>query len=222
MREQLSAQLHLLLVNEFQDTDPLQVELVEALCGRQLADGKLFFVGDHKQSIYRFRGADPHVFRRLRDETPATGRQTLSLNFRSQPAILSFVNALFWHELGDDYEPLRPEHPQVSPTPAVEFLWAASPNGTRENTRLRRQREADWIARRLRRLLDSGAPSCAMSKRPKLAERRHARPRPAMSRSCFAPCPTSIYTKTRSAATASTTTWSAVTLSTPSRKSSIS
>ena len=60
-----------LLVDEFQDTDPLQVELVRALCDGRVADGKLFFVGDYKQSIYRFRGADPHVFRRLRDEIPA-------------------------------------------------------------------------------------------------------------------------------------------------------
>ena len=55
--------MRLLLVDEFQDTDPLQVELVKALCDDGLLRGKLFFVGDYKQSIYRFRGADPHVFR---------------------------------------------------------------------------------------------------------------------------------------------------------------
>jgi len=67
----------------------------------------LFFVGDYKQSIYRFRGADPSVFRRLRDEIPPAGRLPLSVNFRSQHAILDFVNALFCEELGPDYEPLR-------------------------------------------------------------------------------------------------------------------
>ena len=73
----------------------MQVELVEALCDGRAAGGKLFFVGDYKQSIYRFRGAEPHVFRRLRERDPAGGRLPLSLNFRSQPAVLDFVNALF-------------------------------------------------------------------------------------------------------------------------------
>ena len=86
------------LVDEFQDTDPLQVELVQALCDGQVAGGKLFFVGDYKQSIYRFRGADPGVFQQLRQEIPAAGRLPLSLNFRSQPAVLEFINALFCEE----------------------------------------------------------------------------------------------------------------------------
>ncbi|MEX0678243.1 MAG: UvrD-helicase domain-containing protein [Pirellulales bacterium] len=171
----LSARVTLLLVDEFQDTDPLQVELVEALAGEGLKDGKLFFVGDYKQSIYRFRGADPHVFRRLRERTPAAGRQSLSLNFRSQPAILHFVNALFWDDLGADYEPLRPHRPQVSPLPAVEFLWAPAVHDGkgkgREKVDQLRSREADWIARRIRAMLDSGEPivwdaKAAEAKRP--------------------------------------------------------
>lgn len=153
----LSQHVTLLLVDEFQDTDARQVQLVEALCGAGVRDGKLFFVGDHKQSIYRFRGADPRVFRGLRQRTPQAGQQSLSLNFRSQPAILDFVNALFRDDL-DDYEPLRPHRPQVGPVPSVEFLWApadpASPR--RETVDELRHREADWIARRMRALLDDG------------------------------------------------------------------
>ena len=53
--QSLAAPLRLLLVDEFQDTDPVQIEIVEALCGNELTRGKLFFVGDSKQSIYRFR-----------------------------------------------------------------------------------------------------------------------------------------------------------------------
>jgi len=158
LRKRLSGQIRLLLVDEFQDTDPLQVELVEALCDDELLGGKLFFVGDYKQSVYRFRGADPRVFRRLRERIPAEGRLPLSLNFRSQPAILSFINALFCESLGPDYEPLRPHRPQVAPTPAVEFLWATEEepqSGAGAAERLRR-READWIARRIRALLDAG------------------------------------------------------------------
>jgi ATP-dependent helicase/nuclease subunit A len=160
--QRLSSNLTLLLVDEFQDTDPLQVQLVEALCGAGLGGGlergKLFFVGDYKQSIYRFRGADPHVFRRLRNQTPAEGRQSLSLNFRSQPAILNFVNALFWDDLGENYEPLRPHRAQVSPPPAVEFLWAAPGGHGKEKVQQLRDCEADWIARRIAQLLDDGEP----------------------------------------------------------------
>jgi len=170
LRKRLAGQLRLLLVDEFQDTDPLQVELVKALCDDEYLRGKLFFVGDYKQSIYRFRGADPTVFRRLRDEIPSAGRLPLSVNFRSQPAILGFVNALFCEELGPDYEPLRSLREESGPASAVEFLWAnslgtevhspqplaASPlddMGRRE--RLMRT-EADWIARRIRNMLEAG------------------------------------------------------------------
>ncbi len=107
LRQRLAAQTKLLLVDEFQDTDPLQVELVRALCDGRVADGKLFFVGDYKQLIYRFRGADPHVFRRLRDEIPAAGRLPLTCNFRSQPGVIDFINRLFAREMGPEYEPLE-------------------------------------------------------------------------------------------------------------------
>ena len=59
LRKRLAAQIRLLLVDEFQDTDPLQVEMVKSLCDNEHLRGKLFFVGDYKQSIYRFRGAEP-------------------------------------------------------------------------------------------------------------------------------------------------------------------
>lgn len=161
LRERLAGQIRLLLVDEFQDTDPLQVELVKALCGANWNDGKLFFVGDYKQSIYRFRGANPKVFAELRDQTPVAGQQSLTLNFRSQPAILYFVNALFWHEL-EHYEPLVPHRPQVSRTPAIEFLWAApqhpATESKKESREEQRAREARWIAARLREMLDSGEP----------------------------------------------------------------
>jgi ATP-dependent helicase/nuclease subunit A len=190
LRRRWAEQLRLLLVDEFQDTDPLQVELVKALCDNEVTRGKLFFVGDFKQSIYRFRGADPHVFRLLRDEIPDRGRLPLSENFRSQPGIIEFVNALFSDEFGEGYEPLAAHRKQVTPRPSVEFLWATedganlpSPGtdqrlvgghravvgaggegGERDDTRngdddyspteRNRRREADWIARRIRAMLD--------------------------------------------------------------------
>lgn len=159
LRQQISAGIEMLLVDEFQDTEPVQVELIEQLCDRRPEAGRLFFVGDFKQSIYRFRGADPHVFRRLREKLPPEGRLPLSQNFRSQPAILDFVNALFEEEFAPGYEALRPARPQLGPRPGVEFLWAF-PTGEMQQERGRipvgelRQREADYIARRLRRMFD--------------------------------------------------------------------
>ncbi len=157
LKERLSSQIQALLIDEFQDTDPTQVELVLGLCDEVVSPGKLFFVGDYKQSIYRFRGADPRLFRERREGTPAQGQLSLTRNFRSQPAILEFVNALFWAELGPGYEPLRPDRPQVTEKPAVEFLWTPVADD-KEKVGLSRRREADWIARRLRTLLDSAEP----------------------------------------------------------------
>ena len=151
-----------LLVDEFQDTDPVQSEIVRQLCGDRLLDGKLFLVGDVKQSIYRFRRADPGVFTALRDEIPPKGRLALTTSFRSQPAILQFVNCLFASSMGSAYEPLRPfDSRQLSPTPAIEFLFASGEppvEGKTENVEERRTREADWIARRIRTLLEDTTP----------------------------------------------------------------
>ncbi|REJ67001.1 MAG: hypothetical protein DWQ31_12695 [Planctomycetota bacterium] len=152
-------QVDLLLVDEFQDTDPLQEQLVRRLCGAALASGKLFFVGDFKQSIYRFRGARPEVFRQLQGDIPESGRLPLSRNFRSQPAILDFVNALFHDAFGDDYLPLVAHRAQVAEQPAIEFLWSPAEAGRAAGSaRLARQREAEWIARRLRNLIEEAAP----------------------------------------------------------------
>jgi ATP-dependent helicase/nuclease subunit A len=78
------------LVDEFQDTDGLQARLIAQLTAG--GDTSLFVVGDEKQSIYRFRGADVTVFAQTsaRLGTP----YPLGLNFRSQPEVLGFVNAL--------------------------------------------------------------------------------------------------------------------------------
>ncbi len=84
------------LVDEFQDTDPVQSEIIKQIAGEGWKSGRLFLVGDTKQSIYRFRGAQPGIFDDWRDQLPAdTGQKQLTANFRSVPEILDFVNALF-------------------------------------------------------------------------------------------------------------------------------
>ena len=158
VRDALSADLQLLLVDEFQDTDPLQVDLIKKICGAGFDEGRLFFVGDFKQSIYRFRGAVPPEFLKLRGQVPETGRLQLTRNFRSQPGVLHFVNALF-HDTFDDYEALIPNRAAATDAPAVEFLWttpAADQPKARGNVEEARRQEAIAIARRLRELMAEG------------------------------------------------------------------
>jgi ATP-dependent exoDNAse (exonuclease V) beta subunit len=86
------------LVDEFQDTNGVQQRLLERLAlpaGRRPAN--LFIVGDRKQSIYSFRGADVDVFREMTSILVAAGGETkpLQLNFRSQPPLIAFFNHLF-------------------------------------------------------------------------------------------------------------------------------
>lgn len=179
LREQLSDDLRLLLVDEFQDTDQLQVKLVKALCGAGLEIGRLFFVGDFKQSVYRFRGAQPKVFRDLRSEVKEAGRLPLTLNFRSQPAVLDFVNALFcdmFRDEGQEYEALRASRPQATKPPSVEYLWTLDENknnrGIPGSALEARRKEASTIARRLRTLID-----CADNELP-VVDKKTKEPRP--------------------------------------------
>ena len=105
-RQEERTRLWAILVDEFQDTDPAQLELLELLLRRDSpTDHRLmgFFVGDAKQSIYRFRGADLPAIKSFVDRHPkivripkAEVRQfQLTASFRSQPAITEFVNAFF-------------------------------------------------------------------------------------------------------------------------------
>lgn len=150
------SRVRLLLVDEFQDTDRGQVEIVKALVGPGFAEGRLFFVGDFKQSIYRFRGAEPNVFRELQDETPPEGRLPLATNFRSQPAVIEFINTLFRSVFRGDYQPLQPARPQITDRPAVEFHW--TPKAEDASAPAAREAEARAIAARIRKLIDEQTP----------------------------------------------------------------
>ncbi len=79
------------LIDEFQDTDPLQYEIFDTVYGRTAAP--VFLVGDPKQAIYGFRGAD--IFSYLRARRGADRVFTLSTNWRSVPPLVAAVNALF-------------------------------------------------------------------------------------------------------------------------------
>ncbi len=90
-----------IMVDELQDTDAAQWSLVRSLARdrAEVAEDRLFVVGDPKQAIYSFRGGDVRVFRRATEELAARPL-SLATNFRSQKGIVDFCNALFPHVFG--------------------------------------------------------------------------------------------------------------------------
>jgi len=108
VRHDLQRRFKFLLVDEFQDTDPVQTEVVLLL--GEGAPGKLFAVGDPKQSIYGFRRADIEMYADTRRQIERTGKVlTFSQNFRSRSTILDWVNDVFAKILvkstDGDYQP---------------------------------------------------------------------------------------------------------------------
>jgi ATP-dependent helicase/nuclease subunit A len=160
-----------LLVDEFQDTNRLQLRLIEALRGPRT---ELMAVGDELQSIYGFRHADLDVFRERRRQVEASGDAVaiaLSGNFRSRPELIGAVNALGARLLGDAFHPLRvgalPRTPSpAGDTPAVELLLTARDGWDAEGIDLAPATDADtppnhlaearFVAERLRRLHEGG------------------------------------------------------------------
>lgn len=106
VRKQIAQQWKRLLVDEFQDTDPLQAELIFLLTAQRNVSnwlkamprpGSLLLVGDPKQSIYRFRRADLQVYDQVKTRLLAAGGEAVELtsNFRSQPALVEWFNSTF-------------------------------------------------------------------------------------------------------------------------------
>lgn len=79
------------LIDEFQDTDPVQYEIFQRIFDHK--DSILFLIGDPKQAIYGFRGADVFAYMRAKRETPT--QYTLSTNYRSTPELIQALNVLF-------------------------------------------------------------------------------------------------------------------------------
>ncbi|MCL4433304.1 MAG: UvrD-helicase domain-containing protein [Actinobacteria bacterium] len=99
VRAKISAEYTYIFVDEFQDTDPIQAEIIGYIvsshddCDLLAArSGSLFVVGDPRQSIYRFRRADVELYRSL---AGSADQVRLQVNFRSRPGILEVINSLF-------------------------------------------------------------------------------------------------------------------------------
>jgi ATP-dependent helicase/nuclease subunit A len=165
-----------LLVDEFQDTNRLQLRLIEALRGPKC---QLMVVGDELQSIYGFRHADLDVFRQRREAIEASPNgETIPLsgNFRSRPEVIGAVNAI-GERLLSGYTPLRVGTPPALPEPpgegrAVEMLLTGREGWdegeiqldpvTDARTPANQLAEARFLAARLRELADQGVERGAM------------------------------------------------------------
>ncbi|MBI4055329.1 MAG: UvrD-helicase domain-containing protein [Elusimicrobia bacterium] len=186
VREDLKRTFEAILIDEFQDTDPLQGEILFFLCEKRgqsarcweevnLEPGKLFVVGDPKQSIYHFRGADIVAYRRFTRQMIRQGSELLHLqvNFRSPAGILDPVHEIFSKIMDGrspyqaDYipiyphknsEPVGPDYGRGVPAPhafgtrpvegsGVEWVQVSSSNQAAPvSAEATRQAEAAWIA----------------------------------------------------------------------------
>jgi ATP-dependent helicase/nuclease subunit A len=130
-REHFRARFQTIIVDEFQDTDPVQAEIVLRLAAGESeqdsgawqeldpAGGALFLVGDPKQSIYRFRRADVETWRQVAPRFPAGARKTLTTSFRAGPGLVSFVNGVFSRVFAECEEPWEVSYAPLSPRPGA-------------------------------------------------------------------------------------------------------
>jgi ATP-dependent helicase/nuclease subunit A len=123
-RTQLSQHLRAILVDEFQDTNRTQARLIASLNGER---SRLFLIGDDKQSIYKFQGADVGTFNEWKEtlksgsETLPDGGLLLDLNqsFRSHPTLVEFVNTLFkllFDSSGAEEDAHKARHQSLAPS----------------------------------------------------------------------------------------------------------
>lgn len=135
----MAANWQVALIDEFQDTDPLQYEVFRRAFAQQQGSKALFLVGDPKQAIYSFRGAD--IFAYLQAADDAAQRHSLAQNHRSHAKLINSINALFQRDLPFVLDKIT--YPQVS--------------ASRRHSRLRPERAALTV----RWLNESGSETAA-------------------------------------------------------------
>jgi ATP-dependent exoDNAse (exonuclease V) beta subunit len=148
------------MVDEFQDTNPRQWQIVKALVDLHDGQARVFIVGDRKQSIYAFRGADVSVFKTAEEDIGNT--IVMNTSYRANQALVAAINALFTQVFQDEaggitYEPLahaRADAPIVPPMRAT-FYDVQKQKDEEVAVRLH---EAHAIARHLKEAIEGDAP----------------------------------------------------------------
>ncbi len=163
VRGRVARSMKHLLIDEFQDTDATQLEIARLLA--EVNGGPdLFMVGDAKQSIYDFRGAEVEVFQQ--EKGVANRVIPLHVNFRSAPDVLAFVNELFARTgllaaVEQDYTPLEVHRPLESES-RIEFLIPGETDGARAD--YYRRVEAELIAGRIAAMCAEDSPARVSNK----------------------------------------------------------
>lgn len=142
-----------IMVDEFQDTNELQKKIFYKLSSKEkpLDRNNLFVVGDPKQSIYAFRGADIDVFYQVLEDVANISKDnivTLDMNYRSVNTVLSFINGIFEKVMGDRYDRLNPAKESKNKID-VEVL----DNEEIEKSEDANLYEADLIAKRIKQMV---------------------------------------------------------------------
>lgn len=162
-RRYWQSQIEAILIDEFQDTNHRQRDLLNQLAGRP---GKRFMVGDAKQSIYRFRGADVSVFRAERELVAQNGGRHLDLNtsYRAHQALLTGMNDLLRPVLGqvadsnrpwrEPFAPLEPHRRSAGEGLSAPFVELHLAVGSKSSGGL--ERAAAGLVSRLVELVDGG------------------------------------------------------------------
>jgi ATP-dependent exoDNAse (exonuclease V) beta subunit len=150
--ETLAGELDLLVVDEFQDTSPIQLALFMHLstCAHETV-----WVGDVKQAIYGFRSSDPDLIKTVVEQVGKGGRlaEPLAKSWRSTPELVSLTNALFAPAFGKSLGlpaaeiQLQPQRPSIAPPqPAVVFMELSSGQFNKTNGKLRRLTNVNYAA----------------------------------------------------------------------------
>ncbi|MBT9173385.1 MAG: ATP-dependent helicase/nuclease subunit A [Syntrophomonadaceae bacterium] len=173
VREYFRSRYTHLLVDEFQDTDPIQAQIMLYLTGTDLTEkdwtrlvphpGSLFVVGDPKQSIYRFRRADIDIYIQVRHLIENSGGRVLRLsaNFRSLPEIVAFANTAFTGLFSAGSEPYQaaftPMQDMRRPATSASGIFYL-PVDAENNQEAIAAADARNIASWIRSCLDNGLP----------------------------------------------------------------
>jgi len=146
VRDQVRVMYSHILVDEYQDVNRASGVLLREIAG----DGSgLWVVGDVRQSIYRFRGAAPSNIRRFADDFPGAGRDSLEVNYRSQPVIVDTVAALapeMRATRAERFTPWRPNRPQNGGSVVLEIAEDGTAEAEGIAAAMLRRHEADGIA----------------------------------------------------------------------------